>query len=201
MIACARRINLLNELASSNNNIIPYQLDISNKEEIINFKNYIADKKISILVNCAGGGGGPYFNDILQEEPEYLENAFKTNASSTFNLTKNVVPSLINSDNPIVVNITSVSGHEVFRASSAYTIAKHSESILTKILRRDLSNLGIKVTELIPSSVNSHKDPLQQNSISPEDIADIVYFICSLDKSININSISVGHIKELPFLS
>ncbi len=137
----------------------------------------------------------------MEEEPEYLENAFKINSSSTFNLTKNIVPLLINSENPIIINITSVSGYEVFRASSAYTIAKHAESVLTKILRRDLSNLGIKVTEIVPSSVNSHEDPLQKNSISPNDIADIVYFICSLDKTVNINSISVGNVKELPFLA
>jgi 3-hydroxy acid dehydrogenase/malonic semialdehyde reductase len=191
----------LNELSDFSSNIKPYQLDISNKKEVENFLEFLNNEPVSILINCAGGGGGPYFNNILQEESEYLENAFKLNTASTFNLTKSLVPFMKSSINPLIINITSISAHEIFPSSSSYTIAKHSESVLTKILRRDLLPLGIRVTEMIPNSVNSHEDPLQSTAIKPEDVAEVVNFICHLRETVNINSISLGHVKELPFLS
>ena len=131
-----------------------------------------------------------------------MNNDFILNTSSTFNLTKAVVPKMSPSDNPIIINITSIAGHEIFNATPSYTIAKHAQSVLTDILRRDLSQYNIRVSEIIPSSVNS-QDSLEMSdkSLHPSDIADIVSYICNTKKHVDINSISIGHVKEIPFCS
>jgi 3-oxoacyl-[acyl-carrier protein] reductase len=54
VIAVARNIVLLEELAKANANIIPYQLDVTDSEGISKFKNYIEGKQIDLLVNNAG---------------------------------------------------------------------------------------------------------------------------------------------------
>lgn len=141
------------------------------------------------------------FNNILQEEQEYLNNAFNLNASSTFNLIKNIYPKMNKENNPIVINITSISANQIFKCSSAYTISKHSESIMSKILRRDLSELGIRLAEILPSTVNSYYDKNNLNSVYPEDIAELVNFMLKISGHVNLNTVHVSHTKEVPFLS
>jgi NADP-dependent 3-hydroxy acid dehydrogenase YdfG len=106
-----------------------------------------------------------------------------------------------NEENPIIINITSIAGYQIFRSSSPYTMSKHSQAIMSKILRRDLAPHGIRLTEFVPGSVNSHKDSSQSGSIMPEDIAEIVSFIVKSKSPVNINTIYVSHIKDVPFLS
>lgn len=176
-------------------------MDITDKNSIDKFLEKINNLEIYSLINCAGGGGGPMYNNILQEEKEYLNNAFNLNTSSTFNLIKNIYPKMKIENNPIIVNITSISANQIFRCSSAYTISKHAESIMSKILRRDLADLNIRLTEILPSSVNSYEDPDNKNSILPEDIADLVYFMLNNSGNVNLNTVYVSHTKEVPFLS
>jgi NADP-dependent 3-hydroxy acid dehydrogenase YdfG len=80
-------------------------------------------------------------------------------------------------------------------------MSKHSQAIMSKILRRDLAPHGIRLTELVPGSVNSHRDNSQSGSIMPEDVAEIVSFIVKSKSPVNINTIYVSHILDVPFLS
>lgn len=103
--------------------------------------------------------------------------------------------------NPIVINITSISAYQIFNCSSAYTISKHSESVMSKILRRDLAQKGIRLTEIVPGTVNSYEDPNNQISISTNDVSDLIEFILNTDGNVNINTVFLSHTKEVPFLS
>jgi NADP-dependent 3-hydroxy acid dehydrogenase YdfG len=50
--------------------------------------------------------------------------------------------------------------------------------------------------------VNSQDNPgMSDKSLDPSDIADIVSYICNTKKHVDINSISIGHVKEIPFCS
>lgn len=198
VIACGRRVDLIPE----SKNVIPFKLDITDTNSIAGLVNFISNKTISVLVNCAGGGTSEFKNNILHQSFDDINNDFILNTSSTFNLTKSVIPKMSPSDNPIVINITSIVGHEIFNSTPSYTIAKHSQSVLTSILRRDLAQSNIRVSEIIPSSVNSQNNPdMSDKSLDPSDIADIVYYICNTKKHVDINSISIGHVKEIPFCS
>lgn len=201
VLACARRKDLLNTLSSYSGNITPIEFDITSTESVKNLTNIISDVNIHALINCAGGGGGPMKNNILEEEQEFLNNSFDLNVSSTFNLIKSVYPRMKNEENPIIVNITSIAGYQIFKSSSPYTMSKHSQAIMSKILRRDLAPHGVRLTEVVPGSVNSHKDNSQNGSIVPEDVAEIVSFIVKSKSPVNINTIYVSHILDVPFLS
>ncbi len=108
---------------------------------------------------------------------------------------------MISEENPIVINITSIAAHQIFSSSSPYTVAKHSQSILSQILRRDLANFGIRLTEIVPGTVNSHNDPNQNISIEPDDISDLIKYLLSTKGNVNINRVYISHLKEIPFLS
>lgn len=128
--------------------------------------------------------------------------AFNLNTASTLNLINKVIPHISLDNSPIIINITSVAGHEVFDGDAGYTIAKHSQSIMSKILRKDLAPMGIRVTEIAPSSVNSYNNnDMEGRSISTKDLSDLVFYICNTNKYVDINYISISHVKELPFLS
>ncbi len=201
VIACARRKDLLDKLATTSANITPFQLDITDANSVNALIAHISGNEVYALINCAGGGGGPMKFNILEEEQEYLDKSFNLNVSSTFNLIKSVSRLMSKENNPIVVNITSIAAQQIFQCSSAYTISKHSQSIMSKVLRRDLAPIGIRLTEILPGSVNSHRQENQNASVMPEDIADIVSFVVGSKGTVNINTIYVSNILDVPFLS
>lgn len=182
-------------------NITPIYLDITDDSSIDKLIEFVKDKKISIIINCAGGSNS-YTEHIYKQNRSNLIEAFNLNTASTLSLINQMLPYIDMDNDPIIINITSIAGHEIFNADSAYTIAKHSQSIMSKILRKDLSPMGIRVTELAPSSVNSiRNNDLFDRTLEPEDIADLIFYICSVKKHVDINYISIGHVKELPFLT
>ena len=200
VIACARRKDLLDKIAKENPGIVPFELDITDKSSIKKLIDSI-DGDVYGLVNCAGGGGGPMNLDILDEEQDFLDKSFNLNVSSTFNLIKSTLPKMQGESNPIVINVTSIAAEQIFRCSSAYTISKHAQSVMSRVLRRDLSSRGIRLTEILPGSVNSYREEGNASSIMPEDIADIVSFIVKSKGTVNVNAIYVSHLLDVPFLS
>lgn len=192
VIAVARNIAELNKIKSENIDV--YQLDITKDQEIQSFANYIADKKIIALINNAGGGFGGA-NDIVNDNPDHWRMAYDLNVVGALNMTKICVPKM--SDGGNVVLVTSACGHDVYKGGSGYTVAKHAEVGLVKLLRLELLNKNIRVTEISPGNVDSRGDRQPGTALNPEDVADAIRWAIMVPKHVNVESISIFHINNL----
>jgi short-subunit dehydrogenase len=194
VIAIARSIDELKSIESDN--IEVYQMDITNRSEVENFGKHIYDRKIDALVNNAGGGFN-LPNNIITDDVDHWKKSYDLNVVGAMHMTKIVAPSIIKNGGGNVVLVTSMAGHFVYRGGSSYTVAKHAEVALAEILRFELFDKNIRVTEIAPGNVNSRGDRDRNNCLNPEDVADAIRWSLMVPEHVNIETLSILHINNL----
>jgi NADP-dependent 3-hydroxy acid dehydrogenase YdfG len=120
-------------------------------------------------------------------------------------VTKAVVPLLQLNGSGHIINLGSIAGKEVYAGGNVYCATKHAIDALSRSMRIDLVNDGIKVTNIAPGaaetefslvrfkgdevtakSVYDGFDPLQAI-----DIADAIYYVCTRPKHVTINDLVI----------
>lgn len=171
-------------------------MDITNRLEVEQFGKYIYDRKIDALVNNAGGGFN-LPNNIITDDVDHWKKSYDLNVVGAMHMTKIVAPSMIKNGGGNVVLVTSMAGHFVYRGGSSYTVAKHAEVALAEILRFELFDKNIRVTEIAPGNVNSRGDRDRNNCLNPEDVADAIRWSLMVPEHVNIETLSILHINNL----
>lgn len=106
---------------------------------------------IDIVVNNVGGALPQPF---LDTSVETMEQAFRFNVSTAFQLTQLAVAPMLERGGGSVVNITSVMGHLVDRGYAAYGTAKGAMTHMTHLLAADLAP-RIRVNAIAPGSIRT----------------------------------------------
>jgi short-subunit dehydrogenase len=137
-------------------NYFPIIFDVTNKNEIINAANIVKKElnnhSLSGLINNAGiAVSGP----ILHIPDEEIKNQFDINVFGVLNVTKAFVPLLRGEKPGRIINISSVSGKNVFPFLGIYAASKHALEAISDAFRRELSIYGIKTIVIEPGSTQS----------------------------------------------
>lgn len=185
IIAIARNYDNLYNLYHDNPNVSIYAMDLTKNEDLNKFKEYISDKKIYGLINNAGGMND--VNLIHEGNIDMWEQSYNINALAPIKLSKIVIPCMI--DYSTIINITSVVALRPFARMISYSGAKIAASHMTKILRLDVAQKNIKVTEIAPATIG-------KEGLKPEDIANTIQWIFNLPEYCNIDSLTISHIKN-----
>jgi NADP-dependent 3-hydroxy acid dehydrogenase YdfG len=194
VIGIARNEEQLNSI--KNENIEVYPVDITKEDQVYQFCQKLNGKKVVALINNAGGGFN-LPNSILDDDIENWKKSFDLNVIGAANLTKQIAPIMIENGGGNVVLITSMAGHYVYRGGSSYTVAKHAEVALAEILRFELFQKNIRVTEIAPGNIDSRGDRGGVNCLTPEDVADAIKWAITVPKHVNVESISLLHVNNL----
>ena len=107
---------------------------------------------VDILLNGAGGGAVSFFHEMT---PETWQIQLDRNLTSVFNVTRAVLPSMIDQHFGRIINIASiaaVSGGRLVRGATAYAAAKAGVVGLTKALAIEVAEQGITVNALAPGA-------------------------------------------------
>ena len=158
IIALARNVELLNQLSSSSQGNIhsfPHDLSQLNFDTLLTFLNEKSITKIDVLINNAGHLVNNSFENINSEQ---LVSTYNTNVFAPYLLIQAVLPLLKNSNNPHIINISSVGGIQgsvKFAGLSAYSSSKGALSILTECLAEEFKEINIKVNCLALGAVNT----------------------------------------------
>ena len=155
IIAVGRNQEKLDELSKLDARIIPYQCDISKKEELDKLTMFIEQRHqdLNILINNAG----IQFNYNFLEEPQLLhkiEYEVTVNFLSPLKLIALLLPTLQNNENPAIVNVSSGLALVPKMDAPIYCGTKAGIHIFSKSLRDQLEN-RIKVFEIIPALVDT----------------------------------------------
>jgi NAD(P)-dependent dehydrogenase (short-subunit alcohol dehydrogenase family) len=141
-----------------------YPLDVSVKESRQQlFENLSKEvEKLDILINNAGIASGNekrryQFGDLDQED---LCRCLLVNAVAQLMMTEKFTPLLKNGNNPIVANISSVSGSIAKKRAGGdtgygYSASKAALNMITKMLSHELSDDGIIVISFHPGWVRT----------------------------------------------
>ncbi len=160
--------------------------------------------RIDLLVNNAGlaAGASPFQESSLTD----FEQMIDTNVMGLIYITKLVVPRMIAQQAGHIINISSISGIEVYPNGSVYCASKHAVNAITKGLRIDLIKHGIKVSSISPGMVETefsvvryHGDEQKAKAVyaglvplNADDIADTVEFIVTRPAHVSINDIQIN---------
>lgn len=107
---------------------------------------------VDILLNGAGGGAVSLFHEMT---PETWATQLDRNLTSVFNVTRAVLPSMLEQHSGRVINIASiaaVSGGRLVRGATAYAAAKAGVVGLTKALAIEVADQGVTVNALAPGA-------------------------------------------------
>ena len=189
VIAIARNENMLKELYSNNNNVEIYPMDITKNDQLKAFKQYLNGKDIYALINNAGGLN--MTAPIEHGDEHNWEECYDLNTIAPMKLSKLVIPHMKNGST--IINITSVVALRSFPTMAAYCGSKAATAVFTKILRSELSEKNIRVTDICPGMVS--KDNPQH--LVYTDIGESVKWILNLPSHVNIDSLSISHVKNI----
>jgi NADP-dependent 3-hydroxy acid dehydrogenase YdfG len=198
--------NLKNELASEKCYVHILQTDVRIENEVTEAVNSLPDEvksNIRILVNNAGlaVGRGPIESGITDD----WERMIDTNIKGLLYVTKAVVPFLIANKSGHIVNIASIAGKEVYPGGNVYCATKHAVDALSRSMRIDLVQYGIKVTNIAPGAAETEFSIVRfkgnsetANSVYDgyvplvaQDIAETILFVVTRPAHVTINDLTI----------
>lgn len=105
-----------------------------------------------------------------------------------------IIPSMVERAAGHIINISSVSGHEVTKVSSVYSATKFAIRALSMGMEKELAHTGVRVTNISPGMVDTELASNHSGSRKPLDTNDIaraiVYAVTQPDY-VNVNEITV----------
>ena len=150
MAATARQPQQLDDLVKKYpGQILPLQLDVTKKDEIVNAVEQAVNHfgRIDVLVNNAGFGivgATEAFTD------EQVRSQLETNLYAVIDITRVVLPYMRKQRSGRILQISSVGGRVGNPGLAMYQAAKFGVSGFTEVLAKEVSPLGIKVTSIEP---------------------------------------------------
>jgi len=107
-----------------------------------------AEGKIDILVNNAGLM--PFPVTLAETEDQLWDDLVNVNLTGTFNVTKAVLPSMLENKYGRIINISSVSARKVVGMFVGYAAAKGGLHAFTAALANEVTTQGITVNCILP---------------------------------------------------
>lgn len=185
-------------------NCICLGADVADEESVKSIVNTILNRfgHIDALVNLAGiSGPSARTEDYTFEDAKKV---FSVNVFGTFLMMKNVLPVMQDQHSGAIINFGSVSGMFGYPYEIAYGASKAAVIFMTKNAANENGGNGVRINSISPGWVNtammksileSYKDVGIKDSYDnvtlgpmnrpaePEEIANVVFFMCSSEAS------------------
>lgn len=147
-------LRLKQEVEEEGREIELFKADVSNVEEVKNLVKFVIDKfgRIDVLVNNAGISQFKVFTDITDTDWDEM---IRNNLSSTFYMTREVVPFMIREKEGCIINISSIWGQVGASCESHYAVSKAGVDALTKSLAKELGPSNIRVNSIAPGIIQT----------------------------------------------
>ncbi len=159
-------------IASNRVRVSRHRLDVADRGAVAAFPAVVAAEHsgVDILVNNAGVALGGTFDDVSEEDFEWL---FDINFWGVVRMTRAFMPLLKSSGDARIVNLSSIFGIIAPAGQTAYSASKFAVRGFSQALRHELEGTRIGVTVVHPGGVatgiaNHARLP---KSVSAEDVA------------------------------
>ena len=219
LVLLARRreklIDLANQLGGENKCQF-ICADVRDNEEVENALSNLplTFKTIDVLVNNAGLalGLGPADEASLKDWEVMVD----TNIKGLIYLTRTILPGMVRRGHGQIINIGSVAGSWPYPGGNVYGGTKAFVQQFSRNLRSDLSGKNIRVSLVEPGMSETEFSLVRfdgnhekakavyqsMNALSAEDVAETVFWLCSMPTHVNVNQIELMPVAQAwaPFL-
>ena len=213
LVVAGRRKDRLEKLSNELQNnhgvdVVSLCFDVRENNSVVNAINSLPNKSIDILINNAGLASG--LNKIQDGSLSDWDKMIDTNIKGLLFVSKAIMPLMINNKSGHIINIGSTAGKEVYMNGNIYCATKHAVDAISKAMRIELLEHGIKVSQVCPgaaetefSEVRLHGDKERAkkvydgyNPMTAEDVASIIYYVATLPKNLCINDLVVTSLAQ-----
>ena len=179
--------------------------DVRNVKEVAWNIDRLKDewRNIDLLLNNAGLASG--LSTIQDGNIEDWEIMIATNIKGLLYMTRHIAPLLIAKNKGHIINVASLAGKQVYPNGNVYCATKFAVDALSKAMRIDMIQHGIRVTNIAPGLVETEfsivrfkgdaerakKTYENIKALSAEDIAEIIYWTASRPAHVNINDVVI----------
>ncbi|MGI9625632.1 MAG: SDR family NAD(P)-dependent oxidoreductase [Longimicrobiales bacterium] len=192
-----------------------FPLDVRDREGVTRFVKFLEDEGIEpdVLVNNAGLARGL---DTLQEgKHEDWDDMIDTNIKGLLNMSRALLPGMVQRNRGHVVNIGSIAGHIVYPKGNVYNATKFAVKALTEAMSIDLVGTAVRVSSVDPGLVETEfslvrfrgdadrAEKVYQgiDSLHPEDIADAVSYVINTPPHVNVlNMLVMPTVQRSPYV-
>jgi len=159
--------------------------------------------KVDLLVNNAGLAAG--LNHIHEGELNDWEQMIDTNLKGLLYITRLIAPGMVERKTGHIINIGSIAGKEAYEKGNVYNATKFGVDGLTRAMRIDLVEHGIKVTSINPGAAETEFSMVRfkgdqekvvkvYEGFTPlyaEDIAEAILFAVTRPPHVNIDDLTI----------
>jgi NADP-dependent 3-hydroxy acid dehydrogenase YdfG len=156
LILCGRRTDRLADLQAELQSLVKVYtctFDVRNREAVAAaLENLPAEwQNIDILVNNAGNAHG--LSSIDQGNLDDWDAMIDGNVQGLLYVSRAIIPGMVARQRGHIVNISSVAGKWTYANGAVYCASKKAVEAISEGMRLDLTQHGIKVTNIAPGAV------------------------------------------------
>lgn len=210
LLLCSRRIDVLNQLAQTLRDeydveILTVELDIQNAEVV---QRVLSDlpiewHDIDVLVNNAGLALA--LDPIYKGDIKQWDQMIDTNVKGLLYVTRYVVGKMVARNSGHVINIGSISSHQVYPGGTVYCATKFAEQAITEGTKMDVHGTTIRVTSVDPGMVDTNFSATRfsgdtekaqsvykgMTPLQAADVADAVVYAATRPAHVNVREIKI----------
>lgn len=196
--ALGRSESALEELRTGNSRVVPIAMDVTDRDGL---ESVLVDIDIDVLINNAGIM--PPLGNFADMKIADIDTTLEVNLSAAILLTRLVVPRMRERQSGHIVFTGSSAAHVAFPSVAVYSATKAALAGFAAALRADMSQYGIRVTEIVPGRVETHlyNDILDAKTraamyagnvaVQPEDVAKMVVALLALPASADVTRLDI----------
>jgi NAD(P)-dependent dehydrogenase (short-subunit alcohol dehydrogenase family) len=176
------------------------RVDVADTGEVCRAIDEVVDRfgPPEILVNCAAITGVPAKMSLLDSTDEFVARMLAVNVIGPFACAREVARHMVASGSGTIINIGSIAAHRGQLDATAYTVSKSALVGLTRSLAIELGPAGVRVLQVDPGDISTPGSnrlvkrveagearpgvtatpPIGRRG-QPEEIANVVHFLCS----------------------
>lgn len=208
VILAARRSGRLERLQKElgkDESVHVITLDVRNRESVRVAVENLPDtyKKVDVLINNAGLALG--LEPAHEADLDDWETMVDTNIKGLMYCTRSLLPGMSTRKQGHIINLGSVAGNWPYPGGNVYGATKAFVKQFSNNLRADLLGTGIRVTNIEPGMAESEFSVVRfkgdtdeaahvyegMKPLTPDDIAEIIFWVANLPSHVNINSLEV----------
>jgi NADP-dependent 3-hydroxy acid dehydrogenase YdfG len=200
VIAVARRAGLVQAVADEIGGSAVVA-DVTDGDAITELADSL--DRVDVLVNNAGGAKG--LEPVAEADLDRWRWMWEANVLGTLQVTRALLPKLIDSGDGLIVTVTSIAAFEIYDGGAGYTAAKHAQAALHRTLRGELLGKPVRLTEIAPGMVETefslvrfdgdqqHADAVYEGMtpLVADDIAEVIGFVASRPSHVDLDMIVI----------
>jgi NADP-dependent 3-hydroxy acid dehydrogenase YdfG len=171
-----------------------FVVDVTKNEEVNNLVNFAQEQfgKIDVLVNSAGQ---MLSSAVTDGDVDAWDTMLDVNVKGMLYGINAVLPKFLAQSSGHIINIASISGFEVTKQSTLYSMTKTAVHTLTQGLEKELAKTGVRATSISPgmveTSMTASTDWGGRKKLEPKDIAEAAIYALQQPAHVNVNEVTV----------